>query len=237
MGNNQLMHSLKFVKKLHQKKYRDKTGLYLAEGKKIVEEALKLGLIEQIFITKENQREFFNASVIEEKTMKEISTMEISPGVLAVVRKQVGLKLSDDKTLIVEDLRDPGNMGTIIRSAEAFGFAIGLLGNCVDPWNEKCVQASMGSIFRVSISFYTYEDLERLKDIKKIYATYLEKSFNPKDVKFSKDGILLIGSESHGLSERALNLSTDFLKIPMEGQVESLNAAIAASILMYMWNQ
>ena len=133
---------------------------------------------------------------------------------------------------MLDGINDPGNIGTMIRSAEAFGFKdVILMPDTVDVYNEKSLRASMGSIFRLNIINMSYRDVDRLKPIYKI----LSADMVGIDVTaFKKDSkiILAIGNEANGLSQNMREITDDFIKIPMEGEIESLNAAIAASIIM-----
>ena len=123
-------------------------------------------------------------------------------------------------------------MGTIIRSAEAFGFNdIILMPETVDIYNEKTLRASMGSIFRLNIVQRSIEDISQLKKSYKLLAADM-KGYDINEYEIKENLILAIGNEANGLSKEIRNLTDDFVKIPMKGQIESLNAAIAASILM-----
>ena len=236
--NSSQNNRIKEIKKLRQKKHRQRQGNFVVEGDKMIREALRLNLVQELYVTEE-KKDYFDCQecfLISEALMKSISRMETPPGALAVVSFPQNTP-KQYRTLVVEDLRDPGNMGTIIRSCEAFGFNLGLLANCVDPYNEKSVQASMGSIFRVSIEEWTYEKLDALKGTLPILGSRLEGGQTLDQVHDRDKAIILVGNESKGLSQQAQMCCTDFIYIPMEGHVESLNASIAASILMYHWNR
>jgi TrmH family RNA methyltransferase len=139
--------------------------------------------------------------------------------------------------MILEDLQDPGNLGTIMRAGEGAGISgIILSHNCVDIYNPKTIRSTMGSIYRVP--FIYVEDLKEavtlLKDNKiSIYAAHLKQSQDYEKLNFKESTAFMIGNEGNGLSDQLSNMADAYLKIPMLGKVESLNAAIAASVLMY----
>lgn len=133
---------------------------------------------------------------------------------------------------MLDQINDPGNMGTIIRSAEAFGFSdIILLANTCDIYNEKTLRASMGSIFRLNFVYKNMDDVKNLKEKYKIVSADMS-GYDINEFKSDEDLILAIGNEANGLSDEVRNLTDIFVKIPMQGKIESLNAAIAASIIM-----
>ena len=177
------------------------------------------------------------------KTMSDTVTPQ---GVLAVVHQrrftlEDVLGISTGKVahvVILETLQDPGNMGTIIRTAEGAG-ATGIIINCtsVDLYSPKVVRSTMGSIFRVPhvIVQDLAETIHTLTDTYKVsvYAAHLKGERYYDEMDFRKPSAFLIGNEGNGLSDEIAGLATSYLKIPMEGQLESLNAAVAASLLMY----
>lgn len=141
------------------------------------------------------------------------------------------------KAVALEGLQDPGNMGTIVRTSEAAGINLILAGaNTVDVYSSKVVRSTMGSIFRVPIIYSNdlYRDIEYLKgqDVT-VYAAHLKGVTSYRDVSYSKRSMILIGNEGAGLTDKATDMADMLVKIPMEGQVESLNASIAAAILMF----
>ena len=150
-----------------------------------------------------------------------------------MIRKNKAEDLSSDRVLLLDHISDPGNMGTIIRSAEAFGFSdIILTKGCVDIYNEKCLRASMGSVFRVNIIELNLEEISKLKENYRFLSSHME-GIDVRKYDSSNDSIILaIGNEANGLSEDIRRLTDDFIKISMQGEIESLNAAIAASIMM-----
>ena len=141
------------------------------------------------------------------------------------------------KVVALEGLQDPGNMGTIVRTAEAAGIDLILAGaNTVDVYSSKVVRSTMGSIFRVPI-IYTdklYKDIDLLKSKGvSVYAAHLKGKESYRDITYSDRSMILIGNEGRGLTEEAVSSADTLVKIPMKGRVESLNAAVAAAILMF----
>lgn len=141
------------------------------------------------------------------------------------------------KAIALEGLQDPGNMGTIVRTAEAAGISFILAGaNTVDVYSSKVVRSTMGSIFRVPIIYSDdlYEDINFLKEKEIcVYAAHLSGTKSYRDVEYSDRSLILIGNEGAGLTDKATDMADMLVKIPMQGQVESLNASVAAAILMF----
>ncbi|NLL82367.1 MAG: RNA methyltransferase [Tissierellia bacterium] len=245
---------IKEIKSLYKKKDRWKNKLYIIEGIKLVHEAINYGMnikyilyTDKLLYTDEGTSfysilsKFDNLINVPDILFEEICGTENSQGVMAVVHFYINdtLELMNEKNkflLYLDSLQDPGNLGTIIRSAEAFNADGILIGKgCVDPYNPKVVRATMGSIFRIPLYFINdYIILEELKKNNyRIYATSLEGSIPINDVKYINNFIIAIGNESQGVKDRVLNLADASIKIPMPGSAESLNAGVAASIIMY----
>lgn len=180
--------------------------------------------------------------LISESVCRHLSDTRTPQGVIALVRRQEGnlseiLKQEASPCLFVlEDLQDPGNVGTIIRTAEGAGVhAVILSGESVDPYNPKVIRSTMGSIFRVPV--FVAEDLHAALDMLKkesvrIYAAHLDgESFYMHD--YTGPSAFLIGNEGNGLREDTARMADSLVRIPMKGRVESLNAATSATVLMY----
>lgn len=224
----------KYINKLKKKKYRKKEGVFVAESIKIVEQIPSDMEVLYVFVN-EDMKDFktdYPKIVFSNSLFKKLSSLENPEGVSAVLKIKDPCDISSTKVLLLDHLQDPGNLGTIIRSAEAFGFKdIILLNNCVDIYNEKTIRASMGSIFRLNFLEYSIDKLkDLLNDYRLILADMDGKS--PDYFKNNKKIILAIGNEANGIGNDLRNLTKDFVSIKMQGEIESLNAAIAASILM-----
>lgn len=247
--------TIKKIKNLYRRKQRWAKKMFLIEGIKIVEESIdndysiKNIVYSDDLFDVQGGEVFFNRIKHDErlihvprKLYREISDMESPQGILGVVEFQINLIENaslNDKTciLLLDKVKDPGNMGAIIRTADAFGIdGVIVTEGCVDIYNSKVVRATMGSIFRVPI-YNESNGVEIIKELKKkgllIYSTSLEESKYIQNVDFNKSCVLIIGNESRGVSQDIIALADELIKIPMPGGAESLNAAIASSIIMY----
>lgn len=240
---------IKFIQKLRQKKQRDQTHLVVIEGKKLLLEAIKSGNhIKNIYISEK----FADQKVIEtikkqslqgsifylsEFVFSAISTMKNPQGLIATIEKPILKNKTIKKCILLEDVQDPTNLGTIIRTADAAGFdAIISSPKTVDFYNEKVLRGSMGSIFHLDLldSPDIKESILNLKSAGvTIIGTALQGS-NLFEHRFDKKPLALImGNESRGMSLEIQNLCDHLLKIPILGRAESLNVSIAAGILAY----
>ena len=238
--NNQLV---KETAKLHQKKYRDDADKFILEGYKAVEEAVRFGVdVEYIFINSEkiDEYNFYTGRKIltNEAVLKKISDTESAPGVVGVAR-QKHYKKSDFKNLkkimLLEGIKDSGNLGTIIRTACAFNIdGIVLFGNCTDVYNPKCVRSAVGNLWKIPIIyFHSIKDLEDLfTDYQRIATLPLAKN-TLKNFKSKEKFLVMFGSEADGLSVDLKNYATESVKIEMNDNVESLNLAVSCAIVMY----
>ena len=230
---------IKFIKSLYLKKNRLKAQLFIAEGEKIVNELLNSKFeIEHIYATKQfsaiNRVEKSALTMVGNDELSMISNLTSPNNVLAIVRFfPQELESNTGITLVLDDVNDPGNLGTIIRMCDWFG-VVQLIcsNNTVDCYNPKVVQSAMGSIFRVNI---TYLDLATyLSDIDApIYGAYM----NGVDVKlqeFPNQFHLVMGNESNGISEPITKFTTNKISIKNIGKnAESLNVAVATSIFLH----
>ena len=226
--------NFKFINKLKMKKYRDKENSFIIESRKLVDEAIASSAnIDFIFLREGVSFESpYKTLVFSEALFDKLSSMTSPDGIGAVVKKKESEKLTSPKILLLDGINDPGNIGTMIRTSEAFGFRdIILMPATVDIYNEKSLRASMGSIFRLNIVEMDYRDLGKLKTSYKILAADMD-GLDIREYEKKSNIILAIGNEANGLSKNIRDLTSDFVKIPMEGEIESLNAAIAASIIM-----
>lgn len=253
----------KFIKELLQKpKTRRESGLYVVDGAKMCGE-LPPEEAEEVFVTGEFLSSRYAAScegllracgyeLVTEQEMKQMSDTVTPQGILAVARqkrvKGLGALLegSGEAPLLVilETLQDPGNLGTILRAAEAAG-ASGILMNrsCADIYAPKVVRSTMGALFRVP--FLYVEDLQEavrrlqagevLPDGRamQVYAAHLQGAVDYTSVSYREPCAVMIGNEAHGLSPELTALASGAIKIPMEGRVESLNAAMAATVILF----
>ncbi len=245
---------IKKIQKLRKSaRYRRQEALFVAEGWKMTEEALRRSLVKTIYISTTVENEFrqrfpmqkfseAEVEILSESLFREISDTVSPQGIMALVNMPcydredvVGGERA--AVLCLEDIRDPGNLGTMFRTAEGAGMSGVLLsGGCADIFNPKVVRSTMGSLFRVP--FYVAKDLttevERMKNSGfTVFAAHLQGDCSYEEADYSGRTGILIGNEAGGLSEKLSALADVKVKIPMEGELESLNAAVSAALLMY----
>lgn len=248
--------TIKYIKSLQMKKFRDEYGEFIIEGEKLLREALdykvsiSMALLSQSFTENDKHNELaaiLNESNIplyyaEDSVFKDVCETDTPQGVIAVARKlefDLGSIISKDELCIVflHEARDPGNAGTIIRSADACGLdAVLLSKGSVDLYNGKTIRATMGSLFHIPVfqSLDTEETISKLKGSRVVtIGADPHSSKSCIELPYSKKTAIIIGNESQGI-DREIQAQLDMnVKIPMPGRAESLNAGIAASILMY----
>ena len=231
-----------FAHSLRDKRVRDSEGVFFTEGKKLYLEGIESGLLPKIvFVTRELYEDMGDVKgeeiyEVTGEVYEKITDEKAPEGIFAVFEKPT-VKRRDGKSAIVllEGIQDPGNLGTILRSAVAFGFGEAILVRSADPFSPKAVRSTMGGIFKLPIaSFDAIEEAVEYAKGKsdKIVATALHrdsKSIADSDTSFAT---IMIGSEGRGLSERAISLADEKIIIPMEN-TESLNASVAGAIVMY----
>lgn len=238
----------KYVNSLKQKKYRLEEGCFIAEGEKLAAEILASDLrIDKIIATAnwiaENQRMWSNKQVTvfeaSEAEMKRISMLTQPSGVLLVV-EMMQAELDDatvksNLSLVLDDIRDPGNLGTIIRIADWFGIPyIFCSEECVDAYNPKVIQASMGSLIRVKVIEMKLPALfERFPSLP-VYAAQLNGE-NIFSAALAQEAFIIIGNEARGISAALTSYIQKELTIPAFGKAESLNAGVAAGIVCAMF--
>lgn len=224
---------IKLIRSLQRKKTRDELGLFIVEGKKSVSEALKErpDLIEFICTSVENEILHPDQFYLSDQELKATSSLTSGTKWLAVCRKP-DISGNDNGIIIALDgVQDPGNMGTIMRTSDWFGINhIICSKDTVDCYNEKVVQASMGSIFRVLVEYADLDELLENYD-GPIYGALMEGE-NVFKMKFDQKGIILLGNEGNGIRPSTIEKITHPVHIPGAGNVESLNVAVAGGILI-----
>lgn len=230
---------LKYIQSLGQKKGRDEEGFFIAEGPKIVMEMLSAGHVEvqEVFALKDWMPVTFkNLEVTEVSEMElgKISQLATPNQVLAIVKKlpEPAIHVKNRLSLALDTIQDPGNLGTIIRIADWFGISQVICSpDCADMYNPKVVQATMGSLVRVQVLYIELATWLSALAPFPVYAASLE----GKDVTAIgriQEGILVIGNESKGISKEVMEQVTGKITIPGKGKAESLNAAVAAGIIL-----
>ena len=244
----------KLAKSLLNTKYRNKEGKYIAEGLRTIELALDYGAnIDYIMVTESFCSDKVNAGFIsrlenvtkvyevEEHLFKQVSTTENSQGVLAIISKKT-MNSGDfnkgihKKILLIDRVQDPGNLGTIIRTADAAGFDLLIcIKGTVDYYNPKVVRSAMGSMFymdMMTMSNGAALDMIKSNEIK-LVSSYLNTENYYDEVEYPDKVALVLGNEANGISEFWINESDFLVKIPMFGKAESLNVAVSSALLMY----
>ncbi|MCR5735869.1 MAG: RNA methyltransferase [Lachnospiraceae bacterium] len=232
---------------------RHSEGLYVAEGEKMFSEAPK-DHIKSVFISenylqkcsKEIARklDITGYETVSDSVFLKISDTKTPQGILCVLKQQYADITKETKSerdsiriLITERIQDPGNLGTMIRTAEGAGFDLLITDDkTVDIYNPKVIRATMGSIFRmkIAVSQDLKDTITRLKSAGiTVYAAHLKGKNSYRDEKYGKKLAFLIGNEGNGLSDEISGMADKLIRIPMEGKVESLNASVAAALLMY----
>ena len=245
-SNPQIKRLLQLQKKA---KVRDEENIFVVEGLRMFAEVPK-NRVEKVYISEslynrkkhELNLQDFPYEILSEQVFGHVSDTKTPQGILCVVKRKKYdleelLQVENPHFVVLDNLQDPGNMGTIIRTAEAAGVdAVFMSKDCVDIYNPKTIRSTMGSIYRMP--FIYIEDILNLLDLfrkngVKSYAAHLdgEKFYDQED--YCSGTAILIGNEGNGLREEVAQKADIWVKIPMQGQVESLNAAIAASVLMF----
>lgn len=223
---------IKELAKLKTSKYRNQTKTFLVEGKHLVSEAKASGLLIEAF----SLDDIPGYTQVSADVMKKISSTDTLISEVALCKMKEELPL-DSKILILDKIQDPGNLGTLLRSAKAFSFNTVVLGEgTVDLYNEKVIRSSQGSVFKLNI---IKKDLVKfiptLKDYK-VYGTNVRNGIDIKDVKDKDNIALILGNEGNGISNEVNDLVKYNIYIKMDN-MESLNVGVAGSILMYEFSR
>ena len=239
---------MKYVLSLHQKKFRQKYNKFLAEGTKIIDELLEDDTAEIEFLcatqnwiaARKSQLKNVPYEMVSEAELKKISMLDTPNQVLAIAEKPDyqldSIILENNLTLYLDNLQDPGNMGTIVRIADWFGIKnLCCSPNCVDFFHPKVIQATMGSFLRVSHCVANLGEISKKHPKIPIFGAVMDADFVVFDLSAAEKsaGIIVIGNEGSGISEENLALLTHKISIPRaaDGGAESLNAAVATGII------
>ena len=243
---------VKHIKKLKDKKYRDESNEYIIEGVKLIEEAVKENAkIKKIIVCEDTTRTYeiptnvmleiakYECIYVTDNIFSSITQVTNPQGIMAIIEKNSTnqeIDYSQDIIIALDDVQDPGNLGTILRTVDSIGLnQIIVSKETADAFNPKVVRSTMGAIFRIKI--IEVEDLKQtVKEMKKhhfkLMVTSLQTENSIYDIDFHKK-IIVIGNESNGVSKEIQDLADEKAKIPMLGKTESLNASVAAGIVMY----
>ena len=236
-----------------QTKARRKEQAFLAEGARLVEDGLRSGFVPRLVAykaglsqraggtlalvedIKKETKTRFPVLLLEDRLFDELTDTEASQGIMAVFDiPELALPEMLDFVLLLDQVRDPGNMGTVLRSAEAAGVqGVFILSGTTDPWAPKVVRSGMGSHFRLPILNWGMEALEALLHDMPVYVADMNGELNYWQADFKAKTALLVGGEAEGASQAGIALAKTSVRIPMAGSTESLNAAVSAALLMF----
>jgi len=227
---------IKHLRKLLNKKDSINEELFVIEGENLVEEAIKNNLLVELYLLDGCENKFnFECNYVSLDVMKSISSLESTPRVIGI-SKFINKKEIGNKIVILDDIQDPGNAGTIIRSAVAFGIdTIVFSKKSVSPYNEKVLRSTGGMIYNINIVFS--DQLRIINDLKekgiKIFGTSLRKSTPLNNIKKESKFAIIFGNEGAGVKEELLNKCDEIIRIDMESECESLNVGVSCGIILY----
>lgn len=222
---------IKELSSLSTAKKKEK-NLVLIEGEDLVELAYEKGCLDYLFVLEENKKySSVDQYLTKDYILKKLSKNKSVPSIIGVGHLPISLEIKGNKLVYLDGVQDPGNVGTILRTSLSFGYdGVILSSDCASLYNEKTIQASKGSIFKI----YTYQNL-KLNDLKlsgyQIISTTLRKAVDYRDIKPNDKFVLVFGNEGQGIKEETAEISDELVKIPMDG-IDSLNVGVAAGILL-----
>ena len=229
---------VKYYYKLQKKKYRDINNEFVVEGEHLVLEAFKTGVLKEVLL-EEGEVIPIDVEQIEvtKEVLKKISTLSSPPKMIGLCEKKIETTIGK-RILVVDEIQDPGNLGTIIRSAVAFNIDTIVIGdNTVDVYSPKVIRSTQGMLFHVPIVFYSIDKLIPILKKLKIPVLATNVKYGEEVKNLTRDEkqafALIVGNEGNGVNPKYLELSDKFIYIPMNDVVESLNVAIATSIILY----
>lgn len=228
--------TIKEISKLKNKKYRDLTNTYLVEGDHLIEEAYKNNLLTKIILLEDTTCNYDIEKIyVTKEVMKKLTELDTPNKIIGIVKENTPLPIGN-KILILDNIQDPGNLGTIIRSSVAFDIdTIVLSPNTVDTYNPKVIRSTQGMIFYTNI--ITLKLKEFIDEIKiknyTIFGTNVRNGKNIKEITLPEKFALVLGNEGQGVSKEIESLCDDNIYIKMSSKCESLNVSVATSILLY----
>ena len=225
---------IKMIKKLQTKKFRDIDNLFIVEGDHLVKEAYNAGLLKTLIIEEDYE---FSLEVEKmyctSKVMKYLSELDTPKKVMGVCLKRNN-KVTGNRILALDGVQDPGNLGTIIRSAVAFNVdTIILSEECVDLYNSKVIRASQGMLFHINIVIGNLKEILSSLNDYKIYGTKVDGGTSLDNILVPEKFVIVMGNEGNGMSNEISNICDNYIYIDMNSNCESLNVAVATSIILY----
>ena len=226
---------IKYFKKLRDKKYILEEKKYIVESEHLVEEAYKSGLLLEVITSKSDTNYDVKTTLVSEKVLKSISLLPSAPDIMGVVKYKEGNEIVGNKIVLLDNVQDPGNVGTIIRSALAFNVDTVILSNdSVNLFNDKMIRSSEGTIFKMNvIKMDLRSAIEKIHSLGiKVYYADMNGTIDLDNAKIN-DYALVLGSEGKGISDYIKELSDESINIPMNNLCESLNVSVTGGIIMY----
>ena len=228
---------IKNLCKLEKKKYRDMTNTYLVEGEHLVIEALKANVLDEIFVLEGSHFSFdVKTTEVSFEVMKKLSSMDTPINIIGLCHKNSNNEILGNRIVLLDELQDPGNLGTIIRSSLAFNIdTIILSENTVDLYNPKVLRATQGMHFHINIiSMSSYDAVTKLKENNYlVLGTNVENGYDVRDIDKIDKFCLVMGNEGNGVRKEIQDMCDKNLYIKTNSKVESLNVGVACSILLY----
>jgi len=234
---------IKNFAKLKEKKYRDEMGLFLVEGDHLVRMAKEANCLTTLLVAEEELENYLDiideekTIIVTESIINKLSFTKSPQNVIGIARQTAVDKKDVSKILVLDTLQDPGNVGTLIRSALAFNYdKIYVSESTVDIYNEKVIRASQGAIFKMNVVKKELNEIYRIlknNGFQILVTSLSDNSIYLEEVKKQDKFAIVLGNEGNGVSEVSLKNATNVVKIKMSDQIESLNVGVAGSIVMY----
>lgn len=234
---------IKMFAKLKEKKYRDETGLFIVEGDHLVRMANEAKCLVTLLVADEDLENYLdiineeNTIIVTESIINKLSFTKSPQNIIGIAKQNTYDKKDVNRVLVLDSLQDPGNVGTLIRSALAFNYdKVYVSESTVDIYNEKVVRASQGAIFKINVVKKELNQIYRIlkmNDFQIIVTSLTNNSVFLKDLKPKEKFAIVLGNEGNGVTEVSLKNATDVVKIRMSDKIDSLNVAVAGSIVMY----
>lgn len=234
---------IKSFARLKEKKYREETGLFIVEGDHLVRMAHEANCLTTLLVAEEELENYLdildedNTIIVTESIINKLSFTKTPQNVIGIAKQSYFDKKDCDRVLVLDTLQDPGNVGTLIRSALAFNYdKIYVSESTVDVYNEKVIRASQGAIFKINIVKKELKEIYRIlkqNDMEIIVTSLTNNSIYLEELEKQDRFAIVLGNEGNGVSEISLKNATRIVKINMSDKIDSLNVAVAGSIVMY----
>ena len=234
---------IKTFARLKEKKYRDETGLFIVEGDHLVRMALEANCLTALLVAEEELENYLDiidedkTIIVTESIINKLSFTKSPQNIIGIAKQNTTDKKDVSRVLVLDTLQDPGNVGTLIRSALAFNYEkIYVSESTVDIYNEKVIRASQGAIFKINIVKKELNEIYRIlknNNFEILVTSLTNNSIYLDEVKVNENFAIVLGNEGNGVSEVSLKNATSIVKIKMSDQIDSLNVGVAGSIVMY----